>query len=70
VEVADHGEGIAAGERDLVFEPFWRRTEATRGAGLGLSIVDELVERQGGRVEVTETSGGGATFGIGFPAAA
>jgi signal transduction histidine kinase len=70
VEVADHGEGVAIGERDLVFEPFWRRTEATRGAGLGLSIVKELVERQGGRVEVTETPGGGATFGIGFPAAA
>jgi signal transduction histidine kinase len=68
VEVADHGEGIAAGERDLVFEPFCRRTEATRGAGLGLSIVKELVEKQGGRVEVTETPGGGATFGIAFPA--
>jgi signal transduction histidine kinase len=67
LEVVDHGDGVAASERELVFEPFWRRTEATRGAGLGLSIVKELVEKQGGSVFVTETPGGGATFGLALP---
>ncbi|BBU64307.1 two-component sensor histidine kinase (plasmid) [Methylosinus sp. C49] len=67
LEVADHGEGIAASERELVFEPFWRGTEATRGSGLGLSIVKELAEKQGGGVFVTETPGGGATFGLALP---
>ncbi|HEY8065031.1 MAG TPA: HAMP domain-containing sensor histidine kinase [Methylosinus sp.] len=67
LEVADHGEGVAASEREFVFEPFWRRTEATRGSGLGLSIVKELAEKQGGGVFVTETPGGGATFGLALP---
>ncbi|ATQ69501.1 MULTISPECIES: sensor histidine kinase [Methylosinus] len=67
LEVIDHGEGVAASEQDLVFEPFWRRTETTRGAGLGLSIVKELAEKQGGGVYVTQTPGGGATFGLAFP---
>lgn len=67
LEVVDHGEGVGASERDLVFEPFWRRTETTRGAGLGLSIVKELTEKQGGGVFVAETPGGGATFGLTFP---
>jgi signal transduction histidine kinase len=66
LEVADHGEGVAASECELVFEPFWRKTEATRGAGLGLSIVKELAEKQGGGVFVAETPGGGATFGLVF----
>jgi signal transduction histidine kinase len=67
VEVADHGEGIADNDRELIFEPFWRKTEATRGAGLGLSIVKELVEKQGGAIEVSKTPGGGATFKASFP---
>jgi signal transduction histidine kinase len=68
VEVADHGEGIADNDCELIFEPFWRKTEATRGAGLGLSIVKELVEKQGGTISVSKTPGGGATFTASFAA--
>lgn len=67
VEVVDHGEGVAAEHRELIFEPFWRKAEATRGAGLGLSIVKELVEKQGGAIAVAETPGGGATFRVSLP---
>ncbi|MBM3550765.1 MAG: HAMP domain-containing histidine kinase [Alphaproteobacteria bacterium] len=69
VEVVDHGEGVAVEDRDLIFEPFWRKNEATPGTGLGLAISKELMDRQDGRIWVEETPGGGATFKLCFPAA-
>ena len=66
VAVIDHGEGIAESDRTLIFEPFWRKTEATPGSGLGLAIAKELVEALGGRIWIEETPGGGATFKLWF----
>ncbi len=68
LEVIDHGEGVAREDRKMIFEPFWRKSEATPGAGLGLAIVKELVELHGGEVFVQETPGGGATFRVVLPA--
>lgn len=72
-EVRDHGEGIPEQLRDKIFERFYRadnsRNRETGGSGLGLSIVKTIVERHSGRVEVLETSGGGATFRVSLPAA-
>lgn len=69
--VVDHGEGIAAGDREHVFERFWRadpsRTRASGGSGLGLAIVRQLVEAHGGTVAVEETPGGGASFVVRLP---
>jgi signal transduction histidine kinase len=67
VAVIDHGEGVAECDRELIFEPFWRRSEATPGAGLGLAIVKELVELHGGTISVGETPQGGATFEVRLP---
>ncbi|MGO9774229.1 MAG: sensor histidine kinase [Roseiarcus sp.] len=66
IEVVDHGEGVAPQDREAIFEPFWRKSDATPGMGLGLAITKELMERQGGRVWVEETPGGGATFKLSF----
>lgn len=66
VEVVDHGEGIAPQDREMIFEPFWRKSDATPGTGLGLAIAKELIEKQGGRLWVVETPGGGATFKLAF----
>lgn len=66
VRVEDHGKGVAPKDREQVFEPFWRESEATPGAGLGLAIAKNLMEKLGGRVWVEETPGGGATFGLLF----
>lgn len=66
VEIVDHGEGITLQDREIIFEPFWRKSDATPGTGLGLAIAKELMEKQGGRLWVEETPGGGATFKLAF----
>ncbi|WP_084570730.1 HAMP domain-containing sensor histidine kinase [Methylosinus sp. PW1] len=62
IEVADHGEGVAPDDRERIFEAFWRKNDASRGAGLGLAIVRELLDELHGSIEVRTTEGGGATF--------
>ncbi|MGI8412979.1 MAG: ATP-binding protein [Solirubrobacteraceae bacterium] len=62
IEVADDGDGIAPGERDRVFNPFYRGgTDAARtssGAGLGLAVSRAIVEAHGGRIWLPETTTG------------
>jgi len=72
-EVRDHGPGIPAEHRELVFERFHRvdpsRNSSSGGSGLGMAIVRDIVTRHGGEVEVRETAGGGATLRLSFPRA-
>lgn len=70
VTVADHGPGIPADEADRVFEKFYRSPTATgtRGAGLGLYIVKQIVESHGGNIQVRQGSAGGSEFIIALPA--
>ncbi len=60
--VEDTGPGIAAEEREKVFERFYRvaGTEGD-GSGLGLAIVKEIVDRHGGAVSIAPRDGGGGT---------
>jgi len=71
LEAVDHGAGLSPEQLDLEFEPFYRsdpsRDRTTGGAGLGLTIVAAIAEAHGGRVEVAETPGGGATFRVRLP---
>jgi signal transduction histidine kinase len=67
VTIADHGEGVAVAHREMIFEPFWRKSESSPGAGLGLAIAKEIVDAHRGRIWVEETEGGGATFALAFP---
>jgi signal transduction histidine kinase len=68
IEVRDDGPGIAAEYQPRLFEKFYRVPgSAPGGAGLGLSIVRDVVEAHGGRVGVESTLGAGAVFWIELP---
>ncbi len=65
VEVADNGPGITSDKRDLVTQRFWRADQSRSDtAGLGLSIVQRIVDVHGGRFDIASESGGGARFRI------
>jgi signal transduction histidine kinase len=72
IEVADTGEGIDPGERERVFDPFFRGgSEAARtrnGAGLGLAISRAIVEAHGGRIWL-ERAGRGTRVRFSLPSA-
>lgn len=59
-EVEDDGPGIPPEERERVFEPFHRLRPRSTGSGLGLNLVQQVVERHGGRVSIFGAPGGGA----------
>jgi signal transduction histidine kinase len=71
--VADDGHGIAAADRERVFERFVRLDEARSrdegGSGLGLAIARDLTERHGGTLTVGEGPDGGAAFTVRLPRA-
>jgi signal transduction histidine kinase len=58
IEVIDEGPGIPADQREEVFEPFYRVSPKPRGAGLGLNLVKQIVQRHGGEVTVVATDRG------------
>ncbi len=63
--VADQGEGIAAADLERVFDRFYRvggPDNRKPGTGIGLAIVKEFTEAQGGTVSVRSTPGSGTTF--------
>ncbi|TDF64318.1 HAMP domain-containing sensor histidine kinase [Cupriavidus sp. L7L] len=67
--VSDNGPGIPAGERERVFDRFYRVPEApTGGSGLGLAIVAEIAQSHGARVAL-EDARPGLRVRVVFPAA-
>jgi len=65
VMVDDAGPGIPRTERERMFERFWRADKSgEKGAGLGLSIVQRIVDVHGGRCEVDDSPLGGLRFRI------
>lgn len=73
VRVRDTGTGIARGDLDRVFDPFFstKTAEAAtpgRGAGLGLAVSYGIVQAHGGQLQVESTPGAGSTFTIRLPA--
>lgn len=71
LEVHDAGVGIAAGDRDRVFERFYRGADARRlqpeGSGLGLSIARWIAGRHDGHVTLTARPGGGTIARVELP---
>ena len=69
VTVKDTGIGISACDQKRIFEPFVRIDRPDRGVGIGLGLylVDQLVQLHGGRVEVSSELGKGSRFTCIFP---
>lgn len=67
LRVADSGPGIAEQHRAAIFEPFRRIVPLDHGAGLGLSLVRDIVHRHNGRIVVGDAPEGGALFEISLP---
>lgn len=70
--IMDRGDGVPVGERERIFEPFYRpdgMAPDIHGAGLGLSISRALAEAQGGSLTYAPRQGGGSVFTLAVPAA-
>jgi signal transduction histidine kinase len=73
VEVADEGIGLPEGEANTLFTPFFQagatNTREFGGVGLGLYIVRQLIEAQGGQVFARNRAEAGAVVGFTLPLA-
>jgi signal transduction histidine kinase len=74
VAVQDQGIGMDQKEVKRIFQKFYRTKKAEEsgeaGTGIGLSIVQQIVEQHGGRIDVTSRPGEGSCFTLVLPATA
>jgi signal transduction histidine kinase/PAS domain-containing protein len=63
--VEDNGRGMAPGQQKNIFQPFF--TTKPNGTGLGLNIVQKILSRMGGSIEIDSEEGVGATVTISIP---
>jgi two-component system OmpR family sensor kinase len=68
IRVRDHGPGLPAKAQENIFDRFWRseggRERGKAGAGLGLAIVQGVVDAHGGQITAEDAPGGGALFAV------
>jgi two-component system NtrC family sensor kinase len=67
IEITDTGEGIPPGALTKIFDPFFTTKDVGKGSGLGLFIVQEILEEHGGCIGVDSEVGKGTTFLIRLP---
>ena len=71
IDVQDTGSGIPEDKIKQLFNPFFTTKDPGKGTGLGLFIVRQVVEKNGGKIYLKESKvGEGTTFRLEFPAAA
>ncbi|WP_456488649.1 ATP-binding protein [Caminibacter pacificus] len=58
IEIEDNGGGIDLHYLDKIFEPYFTTKEEGKGTGMGLYMVKEIIERNGGKIEVANTKEG------------
>lgn len=66
--VKDTGCGMSKETRDRLFEPFFSTKHGQQGTGLGMVVVQGIVQRHGGSIDVSSELGKGTTVRIRFPA--
>jgi len=70
VELIDTGVGMEEQVLQRIFEPFFTTRERSEGTGLGLSVVQGIIKRHGGAIQVDSVVGEGTKFRIYLPLAA
>lgn len=65
ISVRDFGPGLAPGEEEKIFTPFY--TTRTTGTGLGLAVAQRVTQMHGGTIKASNHEGGGAEFRITLP---
>lgn len=65
--VSDTGPGIPSAIRDKIFDPYFTTKEKNKGTGLGLAVVQGIVERFHGTIQVESRPGQGAVFRVLLP---
>ena len=63
----DEGCGIPEENLESIFEPFFTTKDVGDGTGLGLSLAYNMIQEQGGRIEVSSEPGKGSEFRIFLP---
>ena len=64
IKITDNGEGISEESLSKIFNPFFSTKNPSKGTGLGLSISKAIIQRHGGKINVTSEPGKGTTFSI------
>ena len=67
VSISDTGQGIAPGDLNNIFDPFYTTAPAGQGTGLGLSICYSIIKQHFGTITVDSEEGKGSTFTVGLP---
>jgi signal transduction histidine kinase len=65
IAIRDSGPGLSPEQRQRIFEPFF--TTKTKGTGLGMAIVQRIVQAHGGQIRVGEQNGPGAEIVVALP---
>lgn len=65
VEVEDTGNGVPSGDLETIFKPFYSTKK--KGMGLGLSLCQGIIEKHGGKIQVTSQEGKGSCFIVEIP---
>jgi signal transduction histidine kinase len=66
IRIEDNGPGIAEAVRDRLFEPFVSHGKEN-GTGMGLTVVQKILQDHGGDVSVEQTTSSGTTFRVNIP---
>ncbi|OGP60122.1 MAG: hypothetical protein A2V65_01895 [Deltaproteobacteria bacterium RBG_13_49_15] len=67
IDIKDDGPGIPKSHQQRIFDPFFTTKQSGKGAGLGLSISYNIIEKLGGKITFTSEEGKGTTFMLRLP---
>ncbi len=67
VSISDTGHGIAPGDLENIFDPFYTTAPVGQGSGLGLSICYSIIKQHFGTITVDSEEGKGSTFTVRLP---